>query len=244
MTLASTAGFLAIYALVFQTLAYLVLPRRFRASWLPIVTGIAGSVLTLLLLQLFHPHMLGFGAPNALAVTTWGIGAIVMSGAIGGAMIVRPGTRRILADPRVARLSRKALAGQILFRIPVMTALIEEAIFRGALFAALNAVYSPGVALTVSASLFGAWHVAPGISQAHANDFITRKGLAHVLITVTAMTAAGLFLGWLRMQTGSIWAPFAVHASVNMTLALFARMAASPSRSQLDDGVAVMSPTS
>jgi membrane protease YdiL (CAAX protease family) len=243
MTLASTAGFLALYALLFQTVAYLALPRRFRTTWLPVVTGVGGSALTLLLLQVFHPNILGFAAPNATAVTMWGSGAIAMSGAIGGVMIVRPATRRFLADPRVARLSRTALAGQILFRIPVLTALIEEAVFRGALFAALNAVYSPGVALVVSASLFGIWHVAPGFSQARANGFIGPQGAVHVLTTVMAMTAAGLFLGWLRMETGSIWAPFTVHASVNMTLAVLARVASTPRRSAVDDGVPLLTPT-
>jgi membrane protease YdiL (CAAX protease family) len=45
-------------------------------------------------------------------------------------------------------------------------------------------------------------------------------------VTVLATTLAGVFLVWLRIETGSIWAPAAVHASVNMTMALFARAAA------------------
>jgi len=50
-----------------------------------------------------------------------------------------------------------------------------------------------------------------------------------VAITVVATTAAGAFLVWLRIETGSIWVPIAVHAGVNMTLATFARLAtASP----------------
>jgi membrane protease YdiL (CAAX protease family) len=47
----------------------------------------------------------------------------------------------------------------------------------------------------------------------------------HVAITVAATTAAGAFLVWLRIETGSIWVPVAVHAGVNMTLAAFARLA-------------------
>ena len=38
------------------------------------------------------------------------------------------------------------------------------------------------------------------------------------------MVGAGLV--WLRMETGSIWAPLAVHAGLNMTMAVFARTAA------------------
>jgi membrane protease YdiL (CAAX protease family) len=46
---------------------------------------------------------------------------------------------------------------------------------------------------------------------------------------VILTSAAGLFLVWLRVETGSIWAPAAVHAGLNMTLAVFARFAASRS---------------
>jgi len=229
MTLASTAGFLVLYALLFQTLAYAALPARIRSTWLPVVTGVGGAVLTLILLRLFRPHILGFAAPDATVVTMSAVGAAMISGVMGGAMIRGPRTRDILADPRVGGLSKRALAGQLLFRIPVLTALVEEAVFRGALFAALNAVYSPGVALWVSAALFGAWHVAPGFSQARAQRARSRQSVVHVLLTIVATTAAGLFLGWLRMETGSIWASFAVHASVNMTLAVFARIATAPS---------------
>lgn len=36
-----------------------------------------------------------------------------------------------------------------------------------------------------------------------------------------ATTLAGAFFVWLEIQTGSIWAPVAVHATVNMTMAIF-----------------------
>jgi membrane protease YdiL (CAAX protease family) len=48
------------------------------------------------------------------------------------------------------------------------------------------------------------------------------------MITVIATTIAGAALVWLRLETGSIWAPVAVHAGMNMTLAVFARVAARP----------------
>ena len=46
------------------------------------------------------------------------------------------------------------------------------------------------------------------------------------MITVLVTTVAGAALVWIRLKTGSIWAPVAVHAGMNMTLAVFARMAA------------------
>jgi membrane protease YdiL (CAAX protease family) len=44
-------------------------------------------------------------------------------------------------------------------------------------------------------------------------------------VTVVATTVAGAALVWLRIETGSIWAGVAVHAALNMTMALFARRA-------------------
>ncbi|HSM43704.1 MAG TPA: CPBP family intramembrane glutamic endopeptidase, partial [Acidimicrobiia bacterium] len=49
--------------------------------------------------------------------------------------------------------------------------------------------------------------------------------LFHTVGTVAATTLAGAFLVWLRVETGSIWAPVAVHAAINMTMAGFARLA-------------------
>jgi membrane protease YdiL (CAAX protease family) len=51
--------------------------------------------------------------------------------------------------------------------------------------------------------------------------------VAHVTVTVMVTTVVGAGLVWLRMETGSIWAPLAVHAGLNMTMAVFARTAAS-----------------
>jgi len=115
---------------------------------------------------------------------------------------------------------------QIAVRIPVMTALIEEAFFRGVLHAALIALYPPSVALVGGALLFGLWHVGPGLDQARATSKDWRRNALHVTITVLATSLAGAALVWLRIETGSIWVPVAVHAGINMTMAVYARLAA------------------
>jgi membrane protease YdiL (CAAX protease family) len=76
--------------------------------------------------------------------------------------------------------------------------------------------------------LFGLWHIGPGLNQAQAVDRRSLAGVGHVLITVIATTIAGAGLVWLRIETGSIWIPVAVHAGVNMTLAVASRFAGSP----------------
>jgi membrane protease YdiL (CAAX protease family) len=109
-----------------------------------------------------------------------------------------------------------------------VTVVIEEAVFRGVLHAALIAMYPEPVAIWGGAMLFGLWHIGPGLDQAHAVDRRKVARLVHVVVTVVATTAAGAFLVWLRVETGSIWVPVAVHAGVNMTLAVFARLATRP----------------
>jgi membrane protease YdiL (CAAX protease family) len=145
---------------------------------------------------------------------------------LGFAMMQRADLRQQLADPRLASLSRREAFGQIFVRIPVFTALIEEAFFRGVLHAALMALYPVEVAIWLGAGLFGLWHIGPAVDQARAGEKSVVASAAHTAVTVVAMTAAGAFLVWLRIETGSIWAGVAVHAAINMTMALFARAAA------------------
>jgi membrane protease YdiL (CAAX protease family) len=125
-------------------------------------------------------------------------------------------------------MSSRRAAAHILVRIPLVTVIIEEAVFRGVLHAALLALYPEPLALWGGAVLFGLWHIGPGLDQAHAVDRTRLGRFFHVAVTVLATTAAGAFLVWLRIESGSIWVPVAVHAGVNMTLAIFARLAARP----------------
>ena len=140
-------------------------------------------------------------------------------------LLSRSSLREELADPRLTGLSPAQAATHILLKIPLFTALIEEAFFRGVLHAALIALYPTHVAVWLGAGLFGLWHIGPGLDQADASEMEGRRRLLHTAVTVVATTVAGAFLVWLRMETGSIWAPFAVHATVNMTMALVSRRA-------------------
>jgi membrane protease YdiL (CAAX protease family) len=226
MTLSSTVLPLAAYAVAFQTILYVALPRRLRVLLAPVVTGVTGAAVTLAAAIIFGGHRLGLGAADPGQVVFWGV-ATVAATAMLGLVMMGPRFRSALADPRLAALSRPQAAFQILVRIPVFTALIEEAFFRGLLHAALVALYPIEVAMILGAGLFGLWHIGPGIDQAGSAG--PRRTATHTALTVILTSAAGLFLVWLRVETGSIWAPAAVHAGLNMTLAVFARFAASRS---------------
>lgn len=225
MTLAAAVAPLAAYAVVFQTLLYISLPARLRARIAPLVTGLIGSGLSLGAGLIFGFEEVGLLGGEPVTALAWGGTTVLIMSVIGWAMLSRDDLRAQLADTRLASLGRRHAFTQIFVRIPVFTALIEEAFFRGVLHAALMALYPVEIALWLGAGLFGLWHIGPGVDQAQAGDKSIRAGALLTAMTVAATTVAGAFLVWLRIETGSIWAPVAVHAAVNMTLALFARFA-------------------
>ena len=226
MTLDITAIPLVAYAVGFQTLVYILLPGRFLTRWAPLLTGSVGAALVLVAGTWFGFDTIGLGVPDFGTVAAWGVGTILFMSVVAMVMLSHPQLRGQLADPRMAAMSPREAATQILVRIPIMTAFIEEAVFRGVLHAALIALYPAPVALWAGAALFGMWHVGPGLDQAKATERKSLATVAHVALTVTITTIVGAGLVWLRMETGSIWAPLAVHAGLNMTMAVFARTAA------------------
>jgi len=226
MTLVSTVAPLAAYAIVFQTIVYLLVPQRRRTLWAPVFTGAVGAVLTLGAGWIFGFETIGLGLPDLQVVVAWLIATVVAMSAVGFTMLRNPELRVQLADPRLGALGRGQAFVQIFLRIPVMTALIEEAFFRGVLHAALMALYPPSIAIWGGAILFGIWHIGPGFDQAQAGPNSGVRNVLHIVVTVIVTGLAGAALVWLRIETGSIWAPFAVHAGINMTMALFARRAA------------------
>jgi membrane protease YdiL (CAAX protease family) len=228
MTFLTTAISLVAYAVGFQTLVYLLLPRRYLRIWAPLLTSTVGAAVVVGAAVWFGPDTVGLANPDGGLLAAWGVGTVLTMSAVGITMLSRPELRDHLADPRMSALTPRQASTQVLIRIPVMTALIEEAVFRGVLHAALIALYPAPVALWGGAVLFGLWHIGPGLDQAQAVDRRSLAGVGHVLITVIATTIAGAGLVWLRIETGSIWIPVAVHAGVNMTLAVMSRFAGSP----------------
>lgn len=226
MTLAAAVAPLAAYAVIFQTLLYISLPARFRTRVAPLVTGLVGAGVALVAGSIFGFERIGLTGGEPGVAVAWGVATVIAMSLIGFTMLSRDDLRHQLADPRLAAAPARDAYAQIFIRIPVFTALIEEIFFRGVLHAALMALYPTEVAIWFGAGLFGLWHIGPGLDQAQAGQKTRRAGAVHTALTVVATTVAGAFFVWLRIETGSIWAPAAVHAAVNMTMALFARAAA------------------
>jgi uncharacterized protein len=225
MTLSAVVAPLVVYAVIFQTILYLSLPVRLRAHVAPLVTGLVGAGLSLGAALIFGFETVGLVGGEAMTAFAWGGAAVVVISVIGMAALFHGELSEQIADPRLGLLSGRDALATIFVRIPVFTVLIEEAFFRGVLHAALIALYPVDIAIWFGAGLFGLWHVGPGFDQARAGEKWGRVGAVHTALTVVATTVAGGFLVWLRIETGSIWAPVAVHAATNMTLALFSRAA-------------------
>ena len=121
----------------------------------------------------------------------------------------------MIKDERVAHLSGKGLAYQVLVRIPLGTALLEEVAFRGVLVGAWIASGRPS-AIAWSSLVFGLWHVGPTINLVRANrpGASTAVAVRTVAGAVVFTTAAGALFAWLRLEYGLL-APLAMHASVN-----------------------------
>ncbi|HEX6299833.1 MAG TPA: CPBP family intramembrane glutamic endopeptidase [Acidimicrobiia bacterium] len=225
MTLSAVAAPLAAYAVIFQTLIYLTLPVGLRTRVAPVVTGLVGAGLSLGAALIFGFGEIGLLAGEPMTAVAWGVATVVLMTVLGLLMLSRDELSAQMADSRLASLGGADAFTTIFVRIPVFTALIEEAFFRGVLHAALTALYPIHVAVWLGAGLFGLWHIGPGLHQAQAGDMSAKTGAVQTGLTVVATTILGAFLVWLRIETGSIWAPVAVHAATNMTMAVFARIA-------------------
>ncbi len=85
----------------------------------------------------------------------------------------------------------------ILLALAAGPAVFEELFFRGMLFGALQRSFSAWKTIAISAVLFGVFHVVAG------NVLAVERLLPSAFI--------GLFLGWLRYRSGSVWPSILAH---------------------------------
>jgi uncharacterized protein len=157
-------------------------------------------------------------------------GAPVVAGVALGAAL-RP-TRRWFLDERATTGGAGHVLYHTLIRIPLGTAAAEEAIFRGSLLGLLLQRHSRRRATAVSSALFGCWHLLPTLDTLALNpvgvavgDDLVRTGGA-LLASALVTTAAGLGFSWLRFRGDSVVAPMVVHAALNGSAFVAARLVA------------------
>lgn len=130
-----------------------------------------------------------------------------------------PFSRGFLDDDRFADIDGAEVAYQVLFRIPFITALTEELLFRSVLLGVLLLIVSVRWAVVVSSFVFGLWHVATTIGDLGGNDATESlnalEQAGSVVGIVVATGIAGVFFGWLRVRSGSVVAPWLAHIAFN-----------------------------
>ncbi len=138
-----------------------------------------------------------------------------------------PATRPLLNDERVASLTNRQLAYQVLLRIPVGTVAWEEIAFRGVLQAALRRVLAEPAATAVASVTFGLWHIRPTAEALALNRLAPTRGARIAAVTAVAAgtAAAGALLSVLRERSGSLVAPVLVHLAANSTAPLASALA-------------------
>jgi membrane protease YdiL (CAAX protease family) len=113
----------------------------------------------------------------------------------------------------------KPVLVESLLRIPLVTALPEELMFRSGLLGLASRGMSRSRATTLVALLFGLFHIAPTLRRIRAGGILWRETRlpvwARVLSNVTATAFAGLALAALRYRSGSVLAPWLVHSTAN-----------------------------
>lgn len=118
------------------------------------------------------------------------------------------------ANPQVTAIQPTGDTPMMMATTMALTAVvvpaIEEVIFRGVLYRWLRRFSSMGVAIALSALLFGSVH-----------------GIIHL---IPALAVLGAVLAWTYERTGSLWAPIVIHGIFNaiMMLLLYGVLAAGP----------------
>ena len=120
-------------------------------------------------------------------------------------------------DSRVVNYGIGLFLLHVLVRIPFGTALAEEVIFRGVLFATIRRWSSATGAIAISALFFGLWHIAPTLALLNATERVSGcPNQTTVLISALIFTlGAGVVFALLRLRTGTIELPILVHATYN-----------------------------
>jgi membrane protease YdiL (CAAX protease family) len=147
----------------------------------------------------------------------WGIPlALITAAIIIVAATLNPDSFRC-GDTRVVTFGTTLLFWHLLIRIPFATALSEEVIFRGVLFAWLRRAMGTLAAVAISGMMFSLWHVAPTLALVDALG--QRAGcpgqIASLTITLATTAAAGIIFAILRILGHGLLAPVLLHTTFN-----------------------------
>lgn len=161
------------------------------------------------------------------AALPWAAATLLGGGLLACLARLAPRVGQLLVDQRIVSMSRVRFAVHTAFRIPFVSGLSEEVLFRGVMWALLTPFVGTTWTLAITSLAFGLWHVVVSAQQAQR---MGQRTIRWVALNVVITAGAGLLFGWLRLETGGVWAPAAVHAFVNTAFAVAARVGAAHHR--------------
>ncbi|MGI9603730.1 MAG: CPBP family intramembrane glutamic endopeptidase [Acidimicrobiales bacterium] len=145
------------------------------------------------------------------------VALLVLAGVVVAALV--PATREFFDDDRFVDIGAGEVFVEAALRIPLVTALGEELLFRSVLLAILLAGLGPWRAVLGSSLVFGLWHVLTTIGDLDGNevsaDFSAWEASLGVVVVVLVTGGAGVLFAWLRLRSNSVVAPWLVHTAFN-----------------------------
>jgi membrane protease YdiL (CAAX protease family) len=160
---------------------------------------------------------LGLGRSTWVTGLVWSLGIVVLVGTVIGIAGAVPGLRHLFADDRITEVSGAETARKALLDIPFGTVLIEEFAFRGVMLALVTTITSTLWAVVVTSVLFGLWHISPALEMHDAHNSTNGSSWVTVVGTVFFTGLSGVGFALLRIFTGSLFPPAALHWAANGT---------------------------
>jgi membrane protease YdiL (CAAX protease family) len=160
---------------------------------------------------------LGLGHTTWITGAIWAAGIVLAVGTVIGIAGGIPRLHHLFADERITEVSGAVTARKALLDIPLGTVLIEEFAFRGVLLALGTLVWGTPWAVAWTSLLFGLWHISPALEM--HDSHAARQGASWITVVgtvlFTGLSGAGFAL--LRLYTGSLLPPAALHWAANGT---------------------------
>jgi uncharacterized protein len=160
---------------------------------------------------------LGLGRSTWVTGAIWSIGIIVAVGVVIGIAGGIPRLHKYFADDRVSEADGVLTSRRVLLDIPFGTVLVEEYAFRGLLLALMTTQWGVVWAVALTSLLFGLWHIGPAMEMHNAHQEATGHVLLTVGSTVLFTGLSGVGFAVLRLFTGSLFPPSALHWAANGT---------------------------
>ena len=208
----------AIIGVLLMMIGFQALTRRVEGA--PYIT--AGIVTTAGLVLVAWRHQLswtslGIGHTTWVTGLLWSLGIIVVVGGVIGIAGGVPRLHHLFADERITEVSGAETARKALLDIPLGTVLIEEFAFRGVLLALGTIVWGTTGAVIWTSVLFGLWHISPALEMHDSHEATQGNSWVTVVGTVIFTGLSGAGFAILRLFTGSLFPPAALHWAANGT---------------------------